>query len=244
MKISQLSGLFICTALIFCTPEVWPQNYQGLSHIYRDLFLQIFGADERLVSGTLYPGPANGSIEGHPYFLEENWNPGSIEIGDIRFDDLLLNYDVAINLVILQCSTADRQNVQVGLRSGHITRVIIGDHIFVPLPFSADSTRITYAELMTDGAVRYLITRKKNIIVSYKTGFYDFAYKQTISHYLWYNDRLIPFINKKILFELFPEFKTQMIQYARKNRLMLGRTKPGNRALWIEYCNHLIDSSM
>lgn len=241
MKINLLPGLFLWTNLILFTPGAFSQEYQGESFRYRAYFEQIFGADERLVSGTLYMGATRGAIVGHPYFIDEAWKPGAILIGNTKFDGLRLKYDVAINQVILDCATAGRQNIQIGLRSGHINMIIIGDHVFIPLPHSADSTTITYAELMSDGKIKYLITKEKHLYVKKNETVY--RYRETIKHYFLINDTLIPFRNRKTLFELYPDLKEEMNQFARQNMLTLGRKYPENRAKWINYFNSLIDSS-
>lgn len=203
-------------------------------------FDEVYGADERLVSGPFYYGAMRGSIQGHPYYINEDWKTGSVEIGDIRFENLMLKYDILIKQFILKYITSNSATFQVGLRSGNITRITMGSHTFIPFPGNKDSTAVPFAELMSDGEIKYLITRTKYLVLTNGSGMTDYIYKENIRQFLYTDGQLMPFRGKATLLKLYPELKTELKQYARKNHLQLGMKKYNYRAQWIDHCNYLI----
>ena len=212
------------------------------SRLLSEYFDNVYGADERLVSGPFYYGAIRGSIQGHPYYFDEDWKTGSVEIGDVRFDNLLLKYDISIDQFILKYITTNNASYQVGLRSGNITKIIVGLHTFVPLPESRDTISVPFAELLSDGKVQYMVTKSKYLVLTNGSGMTDYVYKENLRQYLYTNNQMVPFRGKKALFNLYPELKAQLKQYARKNGLVLGPSKLQDRAKWIDQCNYLLEA--
>lgn len=245
MKYRKLfSGSFIGLACLLTgiTISAQPDYDLSDSQILYSYFDEVYGADEKLVSGPFYYGAITGSIEGHPYFIDEEWKPGYVKIGDIRYDNLLLKYDINIDKVILKYIASNSASFQVGLRSGNITRFTMGDHTFIPYPEVKDSTTVPFAELLSDGEIKYLLVRKKFLMLTNGSGMTDYTYKETVKQYFYRNNELIPFKGRRTLLELYPELKTELKQYARKKGLELRPKKTDDRAEWVNYCNYLLKS--
>jgi len=245
---NRLYLLLKVIVIFYFTVARMPLEAQQAAEVNESLILsqyfdEIYGADERLVSGPFYFGAMRGPIQGHPYWFDEEWKIGSVELGETRFDNLLLKYDILINQVILKFITSNNAAYQVGLRSGNITRLTIGTHTFIPFPHIRDSANILFAELLSEGEVQYMLTRNKYLVLTNGSGMADYTYKENVKQYLYSGDQPVPFRGKSALLKLYPGLKSELKQYARKNRLQLGPKKHQDRAKWVDHCNVLLKTS-
>lgn len=214
-----------------------PNSASGLLRLYFD---NVFGDDERLITGHFYYGPAKGSIKGHPYYFDDIWKKGTIKTDDAVFEDLRVKYDVCINRLIINYTTTDNASYQIGLNSGKIKKVEISGREFIPLPGSSDSTGIPFAQVISDGPVKYLVTREKSLEISSSTGSPDYEYKEYVRQYLYHDGTLQRFISKNTLYRTFPEIKGQLRRFVRHNYLYLIRNKIDDRKMLVDYCNTLL----
>ncbi len=203
-------------------------------------FDNVFGDDERLITGHYYHGPTLGPITGHPYYLDESWKIGTIEIDDVIFDGLQVKYDIYLNWLILNYTSTDNAVHQIGLNSGKINRIKMSNSEFIPLPGSRDSTGIPFAELISDGPVQYLVTKSKSLEIANNPGSSDYEYKEYIKQYLYYNGTLQSFRTKNTLYKTFPGMKSQLKRFARQNYLYFIRNRIDERKKLVDYCNSIV----
>jgi hypothetical protein len=210
------------------------------SRIVAEYFDDIFGADERLITGSMYKGAMKGSIQGHPYYSDEEWKPGSVEVSGKLFTGLLLNYDIHTNEIVMTHVTTNYSSFQLSLRSHNISKITIGNRTFIPTHAAGDSSAVKYAELLADGKIQYVIIRSKNLMLTNGSGNTDYVYREERQQYIKKGDQLVPFRSRNTLLKLYPEYQTGLKQYARNNRLHLGPKQYIHRALWVTYCNDLL----
>jgi hypothetical protein len=238
LKLHILIALFTAFNTIYLHAQIAEEA--SATTILADYFDEVYGADERLISGPFYYGAKRGSILGHPYFNDEEWKTGSITIGETLFEDLSLNYDVLINMVIIRFKTISSTDYQVAVRCSKIKNLSIGGQLFVPLPQAADSVLMPLARLMSDGEIQYLVTKRKYLSPSNGSGMKDYLYNERSREYLYHNNELIPFRGKRSLISLVPELKGELKQYAREKMLRLGPKWYDDRALLVDYSNYLL----
>ena len=239
-KLLILTAIFVASAL----PQLHAQTTQESSatKVLAEYLDEVYGADERLITGPFYYGAKRGSILGHPYFSDEEWKNGTIMIGETLFENLSLNYDILLNKVIVRFMTLTYTDYQVAVRCSNIKKMSIGGDTFVPLPQVADSALMPLARLLSDGEVQYLITKKKYLSPSNGTGMKDYSYRENSRQYLYYNSELISFRTRGSLLALFPELKSELKQYARDKKLKPGAKHYEDRAIWVDHCNYLLKS--
>lgn len=231
--------------LIFSLSVVIPsypqkQDDKNPTELWSLYFDNIYGDDERLISGHIYLGPLRGSIRGHPYYFDESWKEGTIGIPDTTFSGLQLKYDIYVNRLILKHTAASKAVYQIGLNSGNIISAKVGNIKFIPLPGGNDSVNIPLAEVVSSGPMLYLVTKGKTLQVTSSSGSTDYEYKEYVKHYLFYNDALIPFKGKKTLYKTFPEMKRALKRFCRQNGLYLIRNRINERKRLIDYCNTIL----
>jgi|GEM_PF-849057 len=237
-------GFFVLLLSVFAlVPLSAQEEDQRATDLLRLYFDNVYGDDERLITGHFYYGPAKGSIKGHPYYFDDSWKNGIIETDDAVFEGLRVKYDICINRLILNYTTTDNASCQIGLNSGKINRVKITDTEFIPLPGSSDSTGIPFAQLISNGPVKYLVTREKSLEISSSTGSPDYEYKEYVRQYLWHDGTLKRFKSKNTLYRAFPEIKGRLKRFVRQNYLYLIRNKINDRKMLIDYCNHLLSDN-
>lgn len=234
---------FCC--LIFSLTLSYPvisqeQKDQSETELLSLYFDNIFGGDERLISGHIYYGPMKGSIQGHPYYFDDTWKNGIIVTPTEKFEDLQVKYDITINQVILKYTTTDYAVYQIGLNSGNIINLKMAGSEFIPLPGTGGSTDIPFAEVISEGPVMYLVTKAKILDITSSTGSADYEYKEYLRQYLYYDGILKSFRSKKSVYKTFPELKKQLKKYVRQNNLYLIRNRIGERKKMIDYCNTLL----
>ena len=240
----ERSLLFLLFSFLVLSPAIsQEQEDQSATELLLLYYDNIFGDDERLINGHFYYGPAKGSIQGHPYYFDESWKNGIIETADARFDGLQVKYDICLNRIILKYTSTDNAFYQIGLNSGNITRVKVANSEFIPLPGTNDSIDIPFSELISNGPVQYLVTRNKSLQITNSSGSTDYEYKEYVKQYLFYNDMLLSFRSKKMLYKTFPEIKNQLRRYVRRNNLYLIRNRIDDRGKLIDYCNALLSGN-
>jgi hypothetical protein len=228
-------------SVMFMNPAVSQvQNSQSATDLLSGYFDNVYGDDQRLISGHLYKGPATGSISGHPYYSDDKWKDGMIETAEGTFPGLKLKYDININRVILEYISTDNAFRQVGLNPGKILSVNIGEKSFIPLPGMEQHADLLLAEVMSNGRVQYLVTRSKALYLSSLTGSADYEYRESVKQYLYYEEELIPFRNKRTLYKLFPDKKKLLRKYSNKYYLNTSGRRTSDRKMLVDYLNTLL----
>lgn len=243
--INRKAFLLLLLASIALISPVTAQEIpdQKATLLVSQYFDNLFGADERLITGPFYYGPTRGSIQGHPYYYDDLWKDGSIETEDDLFTGLKLKYDNYLNKIILMYSSTDNAVYQVGLRPGNVVRATIGGNEFIPLPGYSDSTNTPVAEVISDGEVQYLVTRLKTLQITNGSGSSDYVYKENLNQYIFYNGTLTPFKGRNTLFRIFPELKEDLKRFIRMSNIYPTRKNITARGNLIDYCNTLLSGN-
>ncbi|MEE4215767.1 MAG: hypothetical protein V2I34_11930 [Bacteroidales bacterium] len=231
----------ILTVMFMNTAVAQVQDRQSTTDLLSVYFDKVYGDDQRLISGHLYKGAASGSIQGHPYYLNDEWKDGVIETADGTFPGLKIKYDININRVIIEYISTDNAFRQVGLNPGKILYMNIGGKDFIPLPGTDHQDDLLLAEIMSKGQVLYLVTKSKALYLSSLTGSSDYEYRESLKQYLLYEDELIPFRNKRTLYKLFPDKKKLLRKYSNRNYLNTSGKRTGDRIMLLDYLNTLLD---
>ncbi len=243
MKRNPAFILFIILMLFCGSNRLYSQdigNTISSSH-FRSIIENTYGPDPRLVSGKLYRGARQGSVAGHPYYIDENWKTGYVIIDSLYFDSLLLKYDVLENKLVLNTSNISNSNVSLCLNINNISRFSIDGHNFIPFPPEKDRPDRRFSEAVVEGDLSHLILKRKVLGID-GTGV-DYSYKTHENQYLLFNNELIRFRSKRTFFKLFPAFKNELKKYIRQKNLILLRKNPENLKKLTEYCNTLLNNT-
>ena len=204
-----------------------------------EFFDQIYGVDQRLVSGSFYYGPQRGSIMGNAFFIDETWKKGSVSLDDITYENLDLKYDIIKNLVVLKFKSLNHSELQISLKNEEIDTFRMDNRIFVPLPVDSINNSNRFCELIVSGEINYFIQKRKVLQLS-NGGAYDFEYQEYIQQYIQIDDQLVPFKGWHMIYRLLPEIKQDLRKFIRSEGLIPGKNRIDERKIMIEHCNKLL----
>jgi len=203
-------------------------------------FDKLYKVDSRLVNGDFYQTPKMSETAGHPYFLNPEWKTGSVILEGINFDVLQLRYDIHSGQIILNTSEYTNSGLQLVLKKDRIESFMMEGVLYQPYPEDNTISGKQFCQVLVEGEVDFLIIKSKNLKVT-STGLSDFAYQELEQRVLRIHDELIPFISRRSLIKLYPEFKTAFKEYITRNRLKARKMSLSDQADLIAYCNTLIE---
>ncbi len=207
----------------------------------RNIIEKVNGPDTRLVSGKLYRGARQGSVAGHPYYIDESWKTGYVIIDGILFDNLLLKYDILENKLVLNTSNLSSSAVMLCLNLEKTKRFGMNDRNFIPFPPEKDNPEPRFSESVVEDTLSFLILKRKDLKV--EVGAVDYSYETYEDFYLIFNNELVKFRNRRTLFSLFPDLKDELKKYIRRENLTFIKKRSGNLSRLTAYCNTLLNNS-
>jgi hypothetical protein len=244
--ITQGRSKLILSLLLFVSPfgHLLSQNINSpvTSEEVRSELDKLFGVDQRLVSGNFYIGARSGSVTGHPYYFDEKWKKGSVTIDGIKFEDLLLKFDIVSNSVVLNTYNLNNSSTHLCLNKEKISEFSMNRVKFIRLPRENRDKKIIFAQLCSEGSIDFLLVIDKDMVTA-NIGSTDFKYMDFYQNYLGYKGQIIKFKNIRTLFKLFPEFKSEIKKYLSGNNLTTRKKETHNRTMLVNYCNSLIRDS-
>ncbi|MFP4489788.1 MAG: hypothetical protein ACLFN1_10835 [Bacteroidales bacterium] len=239
----QRNILFLILSVMFLnTAASQEQDRQKATDLLSLYFDNIYGDDQRLISGRIYTGAASGSIQGHPFYSDDEWKDGIIETADGTFPGLKIKYDININRVILKYLSTDNAFRQVGLSPGKIVSMKMGGMDFIQLPGRDDRADSRLAGVLSKGKADYLVTKDKTLYIGNITSSSDYEYRQTIKQYIYYDGELIPFKSKRTLYKLFPDKKKLLRKFIKDNYLNTSDKRTEDRKMLLDYLNALLSA--
>lgn len=242
LKIKVLASFLLLSVLMnihaFCQSVSRPVS----SDKFRETIDQVFGFDQRLVSGEFYIRPPAGTIIGHPYYIDGEWKIGSVIINGKKFDNLLLKYDIEENKLVLNTSNLNSVNLEICLRIKNITRFTLGDRVFIKSTEQDNTDEILFYELISDGEVKLLQLKRKKLMITTSGSIY-YEYQESIYHYIMYNDTMEKFHGIRTVNKLFPQHKKALRKYAREHNLIFNKDNINDRIRLLRYCNLLLSNT-
>ena len=133
----------------------------------RSQYMKNIGANSYLYNGVAYDRYWNGII-GHPFFMNEQFQQGSIYYDGSFYEDVLLMYDIAHDQLV---SKNFSKEVNISLLSSKIRYFTIGKNNFTRI--MADSTNLSslvtgFYEILYKGKIIVLERHEKRIEHSFR----------------------------------------------------------------------------
>ena len=133
----------------------------------RSLYMKNMGADSYLFTGKAYDHYWNGVI-GHPFFMTEQLQPGSVDYDGVLYENIPLGYDMNRDDVVTKTFS---NNENLALLGEKIRYFIIGTHSFVRIfPDSANASvpATGFYEILYQGITTVLLKHEYKIEKSLK----------------------------------------------------------------------------
>lgn len=174
-------------------------------------------AESRLLNGTAYVNPTPAYVKGHPFFLSDLPQWGTITYDGSYFGRVPLLYEQAQDQVILFDSV---RNATIQLVSTKIPSFSLGSHRFLRLSIdSASEPRAGFYELLVDGPARLLTRRTKTATKVVSGQGITGDYESDNHFFVQYHQQYHQVTNLKQVLGVVPDSKAELQQFARSNRL-------------------------
>jgi len=235
-------GLAILLFSFYINNTVSAQAQKSISsEEVREHFKDFYKADPRLVSGDFYQTPQMSESTGDPFYFGSDWKKGTATIHGVKFENLLLRYDIDSHQVILNTVNHTDSYLQIVLKKAEMTEFSMAEELFVAYPKEDPIDGKLFANAMVSGPVDFLIMKSKNLKVT-AGGISDYIYQTNTKRTLQYNNRLITYKGVYTLQKLLPQYKPQIKEFIKARKLRFKRKSLEDHASIIAFCNQLIQS--
>lgn len=199
--------------------------------------ISVYGLNPLLHNGKVYNYFPGANVKGHPYFSQKEYVVSSVKIRNQLFENVLLNYDILNQSIILKYTDAQGSNRLIALSDAWLSEFKIGEDQFYVLKNNNKET-IT-VQTLCDGNAKLHIQWHKRLVadISFISEHYMFEAKR---HTIFFeSDRSFHEVKsiKDILKNLSPEKQISAKQFARQNKIKLGSTKTEDLVKAVNFLN-------
>jgi hypothetical protein len=220
---------FLISLIISSTSTVFGQNTNSFSKSFYD-------PDPVLYNGkryTYFPPLRTG---GHQFLISENFAQGSVSLRGNVYENLLLNYDIYSQQLVLRFTNQIGALDQLIVSDAWLEGFTLDDMTFEYLQWSDSSWSI--AQRIGEQPIEILILWHKNLSLDTRYGATNHLFSKALKKtYLRQKNTIQPFKNKRQFVKLFPDdFGSQLKRYLRKQRFSFKTASDQEIAKLLEFC--------
>ncbi|MCA6073985.1 hypothetical protein [Fulvivirga sedimenti] len=200
------------------------QNLLPVNQTYQDSDIELFNRYSQSVNGgaAIYNGPeykgADPTIAGHPYFLNKNFQFGSVQYMGYTYDSLIIGYNIVQDQLILVYPRDDAFFAIVPRKDRINYFSLLGHHFVQIKDLPAGLPDEGFYDVLYDGTTKILARRSK-IQAAYQEGNYLFEYKLNDQYFLWKDGRFHTIRTRAALYQLFKEDKREIKKFIRDENI-------------------------
>lgn len=201
--------------------------------------INVYGLNPILYNGQVYNYFPGAGVKSHQYFQQEEFKSGSITIRSKKYEDVLLNYDILNQELILKYSDPQGSNRLLMVSKAWLKKFQIGAEEFA-LINTSDGQKII-VQTLNPGKIQLHSHWTKKLVadLSFVSKNYVFEDKRQ-SLYLSYNNDLQEYKSTKdILALLNPEAQEKANRYIKENKIKTRRSSTDQIIGLLNYCNQL-----
>jgi len=211
----------------------------AFSQSLKEKYDAIYGLNTKLYNGYVYKGNYGSKVQGQP-FLYKDFTRGDVILENKKYHDLLLNYDIYNQLLILKFNTPTGAEKTIELPFFKLTEFNIGEDHFV-LKAQSDSSYQVY-QLIGEKQNTFWLKHEKKLQLETISQQYEFQFTRDFISIYFAPDpnQLIELNRNKSLIKLFERDQQQKLKrWLRKNRFKIHKVTPEQLKLLAQYINQL-----
>jgi hypothetical protein len=199
----------------------------------------IYGLDPVLYNGKLYTSRLPANIKGHPYLASPDFKTGYVIIKDQKFDNILLNYDIYNQELLLNYQDIAGSTRIILISKSWLNGFGLPDKKFGFIPGNDGQKRIF--QVIGNDTLKVLFYWEKELSLSRQTGNTDYYFSDPVKiMYLCGNTGLYRFRNNRNFSDYFsPDKKNKIASYIRENRINVRKAPDTIMLLLVSYCNNI-----
>ncbi len=237
MKIRLIVLLFLIVA--FTDGRIFSQTLIPAPDLTAN---NIYGPNPLLYNGLSYSFSPPPGTKGSQFLYGPKFVKGSIQLRGEKFTNLLLNYDVYNQQIVLEYKTKKNDLLGVILPNSWIKTINLWGKHFESLSFQGNKPRIY--QVIGKGYFQILYTWRKFLNPDEDPKAVNLVFsKPSRVSYLKSGNKLMHYRDNRSFIALFnPKYKSLLKKYLRKNRIKLNQVKKSGMPAvlkLINYCNSL-----
>ena len=191
-----------------------------------------------IYNGRIEPVYHSLIYENFPYYNNSDFTDATIIFRDNYYPNQKVRLDLYKEQLII---LPQEKRHGIILSSQNVNKVLIYNRTFVVLNPQKDYgiKKGYYIQLFEGKKIQ--LYRKEYFSIRQKQNYESFDLN--INHYLFFNDRYYSVKNKGSLSKIFPQYKKQINQYVKNNKLKFGKNAESGLSSLAAYCEELINSS-
>ena len=227
-----LFNLLVCQLNAQVSDQL-PTDFQQL----KEYFDQSYSADYNLWNGRKYQRFYNNSI-GHPFLDTEEFTKGDLVIKGVLYENVLINYDISIQQVILEQAAGSTGNEQVVVDGETVDEFSLDGKLFRKMTFQETGTR--FFQVVTGSEITCLLAWDKHMSITSAPGVpYSFTSGSRKS-YLLVSGQLQPFRSTSSFIELIgKEHKKEIKRFIRQYGIQPRSASDFGLERLLNYCSSL-----
>lgn len=200
----------------------------------------LLGADDELINGKIYI-QENLLAQGHPFFLTNDWQAGSVKVNGKEHDGLFLKYNINTGELILKAERKRGGASVIALNNEFIETFIIGDRFFInAMNFDVKGIQTDFVELLYQGRFNFFVSYSKSYNNDYTTKTpYGTYGKISTSYFLMQENQLTNITSKNAFLNYFITGKKEIKKYMKKNKIKYGKANFDQLSNLMEYSDQL-----
>lgn len=180
----------------------WVSHISYSQSAFIELVEKAFGADQQLVNG-IQSSNHFGLIEGHPYLMDENFQEGCLQVGNITYEGVRIRFNLYTQRPEVEYRTTEGNLNQFMAVPERISGFMLGEIQFMRLELEGGSP--AYFQVISVGEDSCYVAWKKQLGSSTSSGSgYRFNPPEVLC-ILRVNQHSLVFHDRKTLVTAFPE---------------------------------------
>ena len=234
-----LKCILICLITLLFAPFYAQESDQSIRDFQsiRDHYARFYSADYNLLNGRKYY--LLFSAVSHPFFGSDQFRRGTLLINGVRYEGVIINYDIYQQQVILQYISHSGQAEHLALADENIEKFILDGKIFSRMSFP--ETGSGFFQVVTSGGISCLLAWEKKLVYTpgSSTTLFNFT-SQKRSTYLLMDGRVHPFRYRSSFTRIFDEpLRKDIRRYCRREQIYLNQASDTELGKLVRYCNSL-----
>lgn len=224
-RFPTLGSVFLFISLAF------PTSAQDIASIY--------GLDPLLYNGRNYSFSLSHETIGHPFVQTRNFETGYVVIRNEKFEDILLNYDVYNQELILKYLDMHGANKFIKLSKAWLRKFYLHDDEFVLMENEIGEK--DFFQVIGHNGLIVLYKWQKQMSLSMQTGSTNYEFSEPVkTMYLFNNGEFYRFKNNKNFIAYFdPGLGDSIKKYLTENRINVKKVSDEKMLNLITFCSHI-----
>ena len=197
-----------------------------------------YGPDDRIINGTISDFFAPNA-EGHPFFINSNWQAGRLFSAGIEYSELALKYNIESDDIFFINNHNNFSPLTV-LNKFLIDSVIIANRTLVNTDKIATKNPLGFAELIHRGKypgfLKHRVTKNTRLTDTYE--YFEFSHQPPVI-YILKNDEFIALKTKKDFISEYSLPEKQLKKFLRQYNIQLKKASHSQIIQLLKYCDEL-----